>query len=309
MDKITSAENILRRALKLHTGRIALSSSLSIEDQVLADMLVRLDPTARIFTLDTGRLFPETYSLIDRTNKHFGIRIEVFFPEREVVEAMVNGQGIDLFYDSLEARKQCCRVRKIEPLRRAFSGLDAWICGLRREQSITRTELQPVERDEANGLTKINPLFDWTETEVWDYIRANNVPYNTLYDEGFPSIGCQPCTRAIVPGADPRSGRWWWESPEHKECGLHRRPSSISSPAVPTAEHENDLLTATEKEILRGIVLGYRAKEIAAQRYVSEQTVTTHRKNIYRKLEVNNSQEAARYALRAGIVDASDYSI
>ncbi|MDR0982128.1 MAG: phosphoadenylyl-sulfate reductase [Culturomica sp.] len=223
MDKITSAENILRTALEQYSGRIALSSSLSIEDQVLTDILVRLDPAARIFTLDTGRLFPETYTLIDRTNKHYGIHIEVFFPESEAVETMVNGQGINLFYDSLPQRKECCRVRKIEPLRRAFAGLDAWICGLRREQSITRTEVLPVERDEANDLVKINPLFDWTEQEVWDYIRTHNVPYNTLHDEGFPSIGCQPCTRAVAPGADARSGRWWWESPEHKECGLHSR--------------------------------------------------------------------------------------
>jgi phosphoadenosine phosphosulfate reductase len=223
MEKIESAENILRTALEQHPGRIALSSSLSIEDQVITDILVRLDPAARIFTLDTGRLFPETYTLIDRTNKHYGIRIEVFFPEHEAVEAMVNGQGINLFYDSLPQRKECCRVRKIEPLRRAFGGLDAWICGLRREQSVTRTEVLPVERDEANGLVKINPLFDWTEQEVWDYIRTHKVPYNVLHDEGFPSIGCQPCTRAVAHGADPRSGRWWWESPEHKECGLHRR--------------------------------------------------------------------------------------
>jgi phosphoadenosine phosphosulfate reductase len=223
MDKITSAENILRTALEQYTGRIALSSSLSIEDQVLTDILVRLDPAARIFTLDTGRLFPETYTLIDRTNKHYGIRIEVFFPEREAVEEMVNEQGINLFYDSLPQRKECCRVRKIEPLRRAFAGLDAWICGLRREQSVTRTEVLSVERDDANDMVKINPLFDWTEQEVWDYIRTHRVPYNVLHDEGFPSIGCQPCTRAVAPGADPRSGRWWWESPEHKECGLHRR--------------------------------------------------------------------------------------
>jgi phosphoadenosine phosphosulfate reductase len=223
MYKIKSAENILRTSLEQHAGRIALSSSLSIEDQVLTDILVRLDPAARIFTLDTGRLFPETYTLIDRTNKHYGIRIEVFFPEREAVEAMVNGQGINLFYDSLPQRKECCRVRKIEPLKRAFVGLDAWICGLRREQSVTRTEVLPIERDEANGLVKINPLFDWTEQEVWDYIRTHRVPYNVLHDEGFPSIGCQPCTRAVAPGADARSGRWWWESPEHKECGLHRR--------------------------------------------------------------------------------------
>jgi phosphoadenosine phosphosulfate reductase len=186
-------------------------------------MLVGIDRRARIFTLDTGRLFPETYSLLDKTNGHYGIKIGVFFPEYRAVEQMVSSEGVNLFYESIEKRKHCCRVRKLEPLSRAFTDLDAWICGLRREQSVTRTGAETVEWDEANGIIKINPLIDWTEGEVWDYIRKKRVPCNPLHDHGYPSIGCQPCTRAVEPGADPRSGRWWWESPEHRECGLHRR--------------------------------------------------------------------------------------
>jgi phosphoadenosine phosphosulfate reductase len=138
---------------------------------------------------------------------------------------MVNEKGINLFFQSVENRKQCCHIRKIEPLKRAFSGLDVWICGLRREQSTTRTQNEMVECDEANGLIKLNPLIDWTEQQVWDYIKEHNVPYNVLHDKGFPSIGCQPCTRAIFPGEDVRAGRWWWENPETKECGLHNRKS------------------------------------------------------------------------------------
>jgi phosphoadenosine phosphosulfate reductase len=190
---------------------------------VLTDMLTGIDRRARIFTLDTGRLFPETYSLVDTTRLRYGIDIRVFFPRHEAVEEMTSTHGVNLFYESIERRKLCCRVRKLEPLSRAFEGLDAWICGLRREQSVTRTGAETVEWDEANGIVKISPLIDWTEAQVWNYIRAHNVPYNPLHDHGYPSIGCQPCTRAVEPGADARSGRWWWESPEHRECGLHRR--------------------------------------------------------------------------------------
>ncbi len=216
-------EEILRRALELFDSRVALSSSLGPEDQVLTDMLVRQNKNARIFTLDTGRLFPETYSLIDTTRMHYGVDIEVFFPRHEEVERMTSTHGVNFFYESIERRKMCCRVRKLEPLSRAFEGLDAWICGLRREQSVTRTAMEAVEWDEANNIIKINPLIDRTEAQVWDYIRENSVPYNPLHDKGYPSIGCQPCTRAVAPGADPRSGRWWWEAPEHRECGLHER--------------------------------------------------------------------------------------
>lgn len=216
-------QEVLSYFLHEYKGRIALSSSLGIEDQALTHMVCNIDHSAKVFTLDTGRLFPETYSLIDNTNKHFGINIEVYFPESGRVEEMVRSKGINLFYDSIESRKECCKVRKIEPLKRAFQNLDVWICGLRKDQSITRFYSSMVEWDEANGLVKINPLINWTEKMVWEYIRVHHVPYNELHDKGFPSIGCQPCTRAVAAGEDIRSGRWWWEAPEHKECGLHKR--------------------------------------------------------------------------------------
>lgn len=216
-------EALLSYFLNRYGSRIALSSSLSIEDQVLTDMICRLKPDARIFTLDTGRLFPETYNLIDQTAMHYGIRLEVFFPDCTEVEKLVADCGINGFYESLEKRKRCCRIRKLDPLERALRGLDAWICGLRREQSVTRSEMRAVEWDETHGLLKINPLIDWHEEQVWEYIRRNHVPYNKLHEQGFPSIGCQPCTRAVKPGEDIRAGRWWWESPDHKECGLHLR--------------------------------------------------------------------------------------
>jgi len=216
-----SPEEVLSYFLAEYKGKIALSSSLSIEDQVLTDLIVKIDKEARIFTLDTGRLFPETYSLIERTNTKYDIKLEVFFPDYKEVEKLVKTEGINLFYNGIDHRKACCRVRKLEPLKRAFEGLDIWICGLRKEQSVTRQGVQLVEWDEGNQLIKLNPLIHFTEEEVWNYIKTHKVPYNKLHDQGFPSIGCQPCTRAIEPGEDIRAGRWWWENPEHKECGLH----------------------------------------------------------------------------------------
>lgn len=203
--------------------KIAFSSSLGAEDQVITDMISKIDKSTKIFTLDTGRLFPETYDLIDRTSKRYSLPIQVYFPDAPQVENMVKEKGINLFFESIENRKLCCHIRKIEPLKRAFKGLDVWICGLRRDQSVTRTDVQMVEWDEANGLIKLNPLVDWTEEQVWAYIKNNKVPYNRLHDQGFPSVGCQPCTRAIVEGEDLRAGRWWWENPETKECGLHAK--------------------------------------------------------------------------------------
>lgn len=214
-------QTLLTYFIQHYKGKIALASSLSLEDQVLTDMIVKIDPFTRIFTLDTGRLFPETYDVLEATRAKYGINVEVYFPEAKSVEKMVNSKGVNLFYDSVENRKVCCHVRKIEPLKRAFSGLGAWICGLRAEQSVTRINTHKVEWDVANDLLKINPLADWNEAEVWNYIRAHQIPYNKLHDRGFPSIGCQPCTRAITPGEDIRAGRWWWEEPEKKECGLH----------------------------------------------------------------------------------------
>ena len=218
-----SAEEVVGYFLEAYKGRIALSSSLSIEDQTLTDIIASKDKNARIFTLDTGRLFPETYQLIDRTNLSYGIQIEVFFPDYHEVQRMVREEGINLFYNSIESRHRCCKIRKLEPLARAFQGLDVWICGLRREQSITRHDMQVVEWDEIHQLIKVNPLISWTEQQVWDYIRQHHVPYNKLHNQDYPSIGCEPCTRAIEPGEDVRAGRWWWESPDHRECGLHQK--------------------------------------------------------------------------------------
>ncbi len=219
-----SAQEVIEYFGREFKGEIALSSSLSYEDQAITHMIAS-SPEARdayrVFTLDTGRLFPETYQLIDRTNMTYGINVEVFFPDCKEVQRMVREEGINLFYNSIESRHRCCQIRKLEPLGRAFKGLKAWVCGLRRSQSLTRKDMQLVEWDEKNNLFKINPLIDWSEQEVISFVKKNGVPYNVLHDKGFPSIGCQPCTRAVKPGEDVRAGRWWWESPEHRECGLH----------------------------------------------------------------------------------------
>ena len=222
LDK-SSAEEVLRWTVDKYGNKIALASSFGVEDMVLTDMLQKIDPKARIFTLDTGRLPNETYALIEETMKKYNLHLEVYCPETASLEKMLAEYGPNLFYQSVEMRKLCCKVRKIEPLGRAMAGLSAWVCGLRREQSVTRTELKKVEHQ--GGKVKINPLADWTEDQVWEYIKANKVPYNKLHDENYPSIGCAPCTRAIKQGEDVRAGRWWWESPEEKECGLHCKSS------------------------------------------------------------------------------------
>lgn len=218
-----SIDEVLFWFLNEYKCRIAFSSSLSAEDQVLTDKIMKIAPSTKIFTLDTGRLFYETYELIEKTNLRYKFKMEIFFPDNIEVQRMVSEKGVNLFYESVENRKECCRIRKIESLRRAFSGFDVWICGLRREQSATRANNQMIEWDEEYGLIKLNPLIDWTEKQVWDYIKQNNVPYNELHDKGYPSIGCQPCTRAVLPGEDIRAGRWWWEATEGRECGLHNR--------------------------------------------------------------------------------------
>jgi phosphoadenosine phosphosulfate reductase len=218
---------MLEYVLKAHPGKVAFSSSLGAEDQVITHFLAQIANTESgltsplVFTLDTGRLFAETYELIEKTNARYKINIQVYFPNATSVEKMVQAHGINLFYHSVENRKTCCHIRKIEPLKRALSPMDIWITGLRREQSPTRTRVSYAEWDDANKVIKINPLLDWTDKQVWDFIRDNAIPYNTLHDKGFPSIGCQPCTKAVLPGDDIRSGRWWWENPDTKECGLH----------------------------------------------------------------------------------------
>ena len=215
-------QTVLRWAIKQFGSKIALASYFGAEDVVLIDLLVKIDPSARIFTLDTGRLNEETYEVMDAIRRKYKISIESYFPDAVKVETLERVKGFFSFKESIENRKECCGIRKVEPLNRALSGLEAWITGLRREQSVTRADVQKVETDASHGgIFKINPLADWTEKQVWDYIKANKVPYNRLHDLGYPSIGCAPCTRAVKSGEDVRAGRWWWENPEHKECGLH----------------------------------------------------------------------------------------
>jgi phosphoadenosine phosphosulfate reductase len=197
------------------------ASSLAAEDMVLTDLIIRSGLPIGIFSLDTGRLHPETLAVLDAVKARYGVEIAVYRPDPSAVEAYVSAKGPNAFYDSVDLRHECCQIRKVEPLARALAGKRAWITGQRRAQSVTRATLAVQEEDSARGMVKFNPLADWSEQDVWDYIRANNVPYNALHDQGFPSIGCAPCTRAVEPGEDVRAGRWWWENPESKECGLH----------------------------------------------------------------------------------------
>lgn len=212
---------ILRWAHAQYGERIAFASSLGLEDQVIVDALVRHDIDIPVFTLDTGRLFPQAYDLLAKTEARYGIRIKVLFPDAREIESMVAEHGVNPFRDSIAKRRECCRVRKIEPLKRGLSGLSAWVTGLRREQANSRTGLEVVEWDDGHGLVKINPLADWSEADVRHYVDEHKVPYNPLHDRGFPSIGCACCTRAVEPGEDIRAGRWWWEREGKKECGLH----------------------------------------------------------------------------------------
>ena len=197
------------------------ASSLAAEDMVLTDLILRERLPISIFTLETGRLHKETLGMIERVRETYDFEIRLYKPEASAVDAYVGRHGANAFYDSVELRKECCRIRKVEPLARALTGHRAWITGQRRAQSTTRADLAVQEDDPAHGLVKFNPLVEWSEQDVWDYIRTNAVPYNPLHDKGYPSIGCEPCTRAIQPGEDVRAGRWWWESADSKECGLH----------------------------------------------------------------------------------------
>ncbi len=220
-----SAEYVLRWAIDRFHPKIAFASSFGAEDMIIIDMLMKIRKDVRIFTLDTGRLNQETYDVMDAIRDRYNISIEVYFPDTKEVEDMVRKYGMNLFYHSIELRKLCCEIRKVRPLNRALQGLDAWITGLRREQADTRASIAKVEIDtQHNNIVKVNPLADWTWDMVWNYIRKNNVPYNKLHDKGYPSIGCEPCTRAIKPGEHFRAGRWWWEQGTYKECGLHINP-------------------------------------------------------------------------------------
>lgn len=200
---------------------VVFANSFGAEDMVLTDIIARYYPDIEMFTLDTGRLPEETYNLMREVAERYSIRVPVYFPESAAVEAYVAQHGPNGFYDSVDLRKTCCHIRKVEPLKRALRGKRAWITGLRRDQAPTRKDLAESEFDGGNGLQKISPLLDWSLSDVWAYLEQFDVPYNALHDKGYTSIGCAPCTRAITPGEDVRAGRWWWENPEIKECGLH----------------------------------------------------------------------------------------
>ncbi|MFN0150854.1 MAG: phosphoadenylyl-sulfate reductase [bacterium] len=223
-------KEILAWAHKTFGDRVAFASSFGAEDVAVIDMIASAAPKLRIFTLDTGRLHEETYDVMERIRVRYGVAIETYFPERGEVESLERAKGFHSFRQSIDDRKECCGIRKVKPLKRALSTVDAWITGLRREQAVTRTDLPKAEIDAAfGGILKLNPISEWTLDETWSYIRTRGIPYNALHDAGFPSIGCAPCTRAVAAGEDIRAGRWWWETPEQKECGLHARDAKTAA--------------------------------------------------------------------------------
>lgn len=211
------------RAAVSEFKNVCYANSLGAESMVLTDLIWSFVPKIDMFSIDTGRLYPETYDLIERLQSRYGRALRIFYPEAADVEDWVSKNGINGFRDGLAQRQGCCTVRKVEPFRRAVAGHSAWVTGIRRSQSAGRALAAPVAWDATYGLHKISPLLDWSEDEIWEYIRKKRLPYNSLHDSGFPSIGCAPCTRAVQPGEDERSGRWWWERSESRECGLHPR--------------------------------------------------------------------------------------
>jgi len=224
---------IIAWAHDTYGDRVAFASSFGAEDVAVIDLIATSAPGLRIFTLDTGRLHEETYDVMERIRVRYGVTIEVYFPERGEVEALERAKGFHSFRQSIDDRKECCGIRKVKPLRRALATVDAWITGLRREQAVTRTGLPKAEIDAGNGgILKLNPISDWTLEQTWSYIRSRGIPYNALHDAGYPSIGCAPCTRAVAAGEDVRAGRWWWETPEQKECGLHARDAQAVKAAA-----------------------------------------------------------------------------
>jgi phosphoadenosine phosphosulfate reductase len=227
--KIDTSLQILRDAVRDY-GNVVYSNSLGAESMVLTDLIWSHVPEIGIFTLDTGRLHEETYNLIERLERRYQKRMQVYVPDPKSIEAYVQANGINGFYNSVEQRQSCCHIRKIEPFRRAIAGARAWVTGVRHEQSASRAQAKPVEVDAGNGgIMKVSPILEWTHDDVWNYIRAKKLPYNPLHDKGYPSIGCAPCTRAVEPGADSRSGRWWWESSDLKECGLQPKVRAAAS--------------------------------------------------------------------------------
>jgi phosphoadenosine phosphosulfate reductase len=211
---------------------VCYANSLGAESVVLTDLIWSFVPEIEVFSIDTGRLFPETFDLIERLQIRYGRTLRIYYPETSDVENWVSKNGVNGFRDSVNQRHGCCVVRKIEPFRRAIAGRGAWVTGIRRGLSAGRALTAPVAWDAEYGLHKVSPLLDWTEDEVWEYIRKKRLPYNSLHDSGFPSIGCAPCTRAVQPGEDKRAGRWWWERSDSRECGLHPRHSRPVSEAT-----------------------------------------------------------------------------
>ncbi|WP_037502596.1 phosphoadenylyl-sulfate reductase [Sphingobacterium deserti] len=215
------ALDIIRYIEQQFGNTAVFSTSFGIEDQVVTHLLAEAKSEASIFTLETGRLFPETYYVWNRTLEKYKLPIKAYYPNTEAVENLLTTKGPSSFYESVDNRKECCYIRKIEPLHRAINGFKVWITGIRAEQSANREGMSAVEWDAANNIIKIHPIFDWTLADVEAFLKSNSIPYNPLHDKGFPSIGCQPCTRAVQPGEDFRAGRWWWEDTSKKECGLH----------------------------------------------------------------------------------------
>jgi len=229
--KLARTKELLAR-IERDFAPAAFASSFGAEDMVLTDLIASEFPGIQIFTLDTGRLPAETVVLMHNAQAHYDVTFAVYQPEAAAVEAYVKKNGANAFYESVDLRKACCGIRKVEPLGRALAGKKAWLTGLRREQAPSRRDLGEQEFDADHGLTKFNPLIEWTNEDVWAFIRANDVPYNALHDRGYPSIGCDPCTRAVKPGEDPRAGRWWWENAAsgQQECGLHVSQGTTHSP-------------------------------------------------------------------------------
>ncbi len=218
--KIEQVKEVLATAAR-EFGPATFANSLGAEDMVLTDLIAKFQPDIVMFSLDTGRLPQETYDLMQTLRERYSVPLHLYFPDATQVEDYVARQGVNGFYDSVENRKACCHIRKVAPLKRALQGKKAWLTGMRRDQAVTRGNLAVSAFDADHGLHKFNPLLDWSNAEVWQYLKQNDVPYNKLHDRFFPSIGCAPCTRSVTPGEDIRSGRWWWENPENKECGLH----------------------------------------------------------------------------------------
>jgi phosphoadenosine phosphosulfate reductase len=224
---IDSSLLLLRQAVSEY-GKVVYANSLGAEAMVLTDLIWRHVPGIDIVSVDTGRLPEETLGLLERLERRYERRIKVFYPDASSIERYVRENGINGFYNSLGQRLSCCEIRKVEPFKRAVAGYSAWVTGVRREQSETRRQTVPIEHDPQVGIAKISPLLDWTDAQIWTYIHAHQLFYSPLHDRGYPSIGCAPCTRAIEPGQDQRAGRWWWEQPDSRECGLHPRQRSVA---------------------------------------------------------------------------------